>query len=135
MSGPTSFLTSDDLALMESHGEILNFAKNEIIIHEGSVAECLYLVREGIVQIDLSRLYGNDVLAYLGKDALFGEVSMMDHDASSANASAAQDCELLMITHSVMEELLAKDLGLASRFFRTVATTLAKRIRSTNTNQ
>ncbi len=88
-----------------------------------------------MVQIDLSRLFGNDVLAYLGTDAMFGEVSMMDHDAPSANASSAQDCEVLMITHEATEALMAQDSGLASGFFRTVATTLVKRIRSTNTNQ
>lgn len=134
MSGPTSFLTSDDLAKLNEHGTVNHFVENEIIIQQDMIANHLHLVQSGIVQIDLSRLFGTQVLAFLGEGAMFGEVSLMDHEATSATASAKQACDVLMVPHEVVEKLLAEDEGFAARFFRTVATTLATRLRSTNTS-
>lgn len=133
MKANTSFLTPDDMTTLETNGEIRQYAVNEVIIQQDAIATDLYMVKSGIVQIDLSRLYGVDVLAYLGDGAMFGEVTLMDKKASSATASAAQPCELLVVPHETLERLFEEDEGFSSRFFRTVATMLAKRIRSTNT--
>ncbi len=133
MNVKTSFLTAEDMTTLEENGEIREYNVNEVIIQQDFIATDLYIVQSGIVQIDLSRLYGVDVLAYLGEGAMFGEVTLMDKKASSATASAAQPCQLLVVPHETLERLFDENEGFSSRFFRTVATMLAKRIRSTNT--
>ena len=63
---------------------------------------------------------------------MFGEVSFVDHDETSASASAFKDCEILEVPRDVVEAILDQDANLAARFYRTVAMTLARRIRASN---
>ena len=127
-----TFLLDEDFKLLEEHGEVVRHAAQEIILRQDTTTDRIYFIREGMVQVDFSRVYGTDVLAYLGPGEFFGEVSFLDHGQTSANVTATKASELLEISRSKMDELLDSHPKMAARFFRTIALTLAQRVRSSN---
>ena len=132
MSTSKSFLTEGDLKLLEDNGEVVSYKPKQVIVHQQSQCTKLYWIRKGIIQIDFDRLYGSDVLGYLNEGDMFGEISFMDHANTSATASAVKDAETLEVPREALESLLEQDASLAARFYRTVAMTLARRIRASN---
>ena len=132
MSTSKSYLTEDDLKLLEEKGEVVKYKPKQIIVHQQSPCTKLYWIKKGLIQIDFDRLYGSDVLGYLNEGDMFGEVSFMDHADTSASASAVKTAEILEVSREVLDSVLEQDANLAARFYRTVAMTLARRIRASN---
>ena len=126
-----SFLTESDMGVLEQAGEHRRYGKSEVILQQRSECDRLFFIHSGIVQIDLSRFYGNDLLAHLGAGDLFGEISLLLGTRASANAIAVEDVEVLEIAYEQLESALV-DEGLASRFYKSLAFTLARRLRSGN---
>ena len=127
-----SFLTTNDLVLLEDCGAVVSYQPKQVIVHQQSPCTKLYWIKKGVVQIDFNRLYGSDVLGYLSEGDLFGEVSFMDHADTSASASAVKDAEILEVPRDALEPVLDQDAQFAARLYRTIAMTLAKRIRASN---
>ena len=126
-----SFLTESDMNVLEHAGEHRRYAKGDVILQQRSECDRLFFIDKGIVQIDFSRFYGNDLLAHLGQGDLFGEVSLLLGTRASANAIAVDDVEVLEIPYDKLQQTL-DDEGLASRFYKSLAFTLARRLRSGN---
>ena len=127
-----SFLTEADMGVLEKAGDHRRYAKGEIILQQRSECDRLFFVVQGIVQIDFSRFYGNDLLAHLGSRDLFGEVSLLLGTRASANAIAVDEVETLEIPYPNLESLLAADDAFTARFYKSLAFTLARRLRSGN---
>lgn len=132
MATTRSFLTDEDMQRFEGAGELRRFQPGQTILHQLENCEYLYFIRLGVVQIDFSRLYGHDVLAHLGEGDFFGEISLLLKTPASANASAVKDVEVLAIGSDALVELLEADPGLAARFYKSIAHTLARRVVSAN---
>lgn len=127
-----TFLRDEDYALLEENGETVSYSAQETILRQDTTTDRIFLIRTGMVQVDFSRVYGTDTLAYLGEGEFFGEVSFLDHGPTSASVSAARPCELLEISRDTMEQLLESHPKMAARFYHTIALTLARRIRARN---
>lgn len=127
-----SYLTDEDMRRLAEIGEIVDYGAKETILQQNSSCDRLYWIKSGVVQIDFSRLYGHDVLAYLGEGDLFGEVSLLLGTDTSANATATQAVQTLEVPHERLRGVLDEDHELAARFYQTLAHTLARRVRSQN---
>jgi len=127
----TNFLTDEDMGLLEANAEILNFKANDLIISQRHENPGVYWVRKGIVRVELSRLYQDIVIAGIGPGQVFGEMSylMDDHKTTSAIV-ANEDVEAMFVERHKLDNLLDENDGLAARFFKTVAITLAQRLKS-----
>ncbi|MEM9533288.1 MAG: cyclic nucleotide-binding domain-containing protein [Pseudomonadota bacterium] len=132
MSVKHTYLTDDDLSLLEQHGEVVDYAPQDNVLQQDTQSDRIYYLRSGMVQVDFSRVYNTDVLAYVGEGEFVGEVSFLDHQESSASVTAVKPVQMLELTRDDMEKLLESDPALAARFYHTVATTLARRIRASN---
>lgn len=128
----TTYLTDEDLSLLKEHGSVKTYSAQETILQQDITTDRLYYLLDGNVKVDFSRVYGTDVLAYLGSGEFVGEVSFLDDGESSASVTAVQKVEMLELSRQELEKLLEADPGLAARFFHTLATTLARRIRASN---
>jgi len=80
--------------LAEAVGQV-SFKSGETIFHEHDQGDALYVVESGAVRI---WVHDNDVkqitLSELKSGDFFGELSVLDKDDRSANATAATDCVL-----------------------------------------
>jgi CRP/FNR family transcriptional regulator, cyclic AMP receptor protein len=88
----------------------LSFTAGEVIFHQRDPGDSMYIVRSGRVRIwvvdeDLKEV----TLAELEPGAFFGELSLLDGSSRSANATAAEDSELLRLSKSDFHEFMLKN--------------------------
>ena len=71
------------------------YPKDSIIFHRGDPGMILYLIETGQVKLSITEDSGKSVtLALLGPGAFFGEMSLLDGEPRSADATARVDCRL-----------------------------------------
>ncbi|MBT3658326.1 MAG: cyclic nucleotide-binding domain-containing protein [Rhodospirillaceae bacterium] len=97
----------------------------------------IYVIVKGEVRVELDFEGANDCgapveLARLRRGDIFGEVSFVDNEPTSASVIAGTDAEILVIDVDVIQSLLLGDPTFGRRFFHSIAITLARRLRETN---
>ena len=127
----TNFLTDEDLKLIESHAQIDSFKANTKIISLHNENTGVYWVRKGIVRVELSRMYQDIVIAGIGPEEMFGEMSyLMNNHKATSSVIAHDGVEVMFIDREALDKLLEENNGLAARFYKTAAITLAQRLKS-----
>jgi CBS domain-containing protein len=105
---PFSELTARRLAKLARAVEIAYFPEGEVILRkEGPPAEALYVVRKGAVAL----LDDGEVLDVLTDGEVFGQFSLLAHDAPTLTVRAREDtlCYLISLNHAA--DLLLSDPG------------------------
>jgi CRP-like cAMP-binding protein len=76
-----------------------NFDTGEVVFHQGDPADTLHLIRSGRVAVRLDAGRGESVIAaVLGAGEMFGELALLDEDASrSATIAALEPLETLSV--------------------------------------
>lgn len=74
----------------------------EYIFEEGQPGDCLFVVLEGQMLISIQ----GQTIDYLGPDAIFGEMALIDEGPRSASASAAIDSKLVQVNASQFTQLI-----------------------------
>lgn len=105
-------------------GEPRTFKSGETIFREGDAADCLFVVKEGAVDITL----GNRLLKPLGAGEIFGEMALIDGSPRSANALARTDVTLIPVDEKQFVFLV----GQLPYFALGVMRVLAERLRTMN---
>lgn len=114
-----------DFKLVEQcGGEPRTFRSGETIFREGDAADCLYVVKDGQVDITL----GNRLLKPLGPGEIFGEMALIDGSARSADALARTDVTLIPVNEKQFVFLV----GQLPYFALGVMRVLAERLRTMN---
>ncbi len=132
MSGTLNRLSAQDWEVLIGKAEYRRYTFNDVILAQGAVGEALFIITDGEVRVERSDTKGTWQLARLGSGAVFGEMSMLDRSGATANVVADGQVEILTVSGPELEALAAADLGFASRFYRSLATTLSRRLRATN---
>ena len=127
-------LTRDDWHAIFDHGDFVSFGDEAVVLHEGIQNSALFYIDEGDVRI-VRREWGREVeLARLGPGSVFGEMSMLDNAPVSAAVVADGLVDVIRIERAELERVLKQDEKLGKRFYRSLAETLAKRLRATSRN-
>lgn len=86
---------------------IKTFYKGQVIFKEGQESSVAYMIRKGSVVI--SRVVNNRKLTLdtLGEGEIFGEMGVIASGARTADAEAAEYCELVVLTKPVLDNLLS----------------------------
>ena len=89
----------------------VHYRKYDLIFTEGSPGDCAYMIDEGRIAIiaekNIHRKY--KVLAILHKDAIFGEMALIDEEVRTATAFALEDCQLSVITPKTLHYLMENE--------------------------
>jgi CRP-like cAMP-binding protein len=123
------FLTNDDERLLLEKSTRVSYAAGEQILEEGSRRQAIFIVRNGIVGVEIAHLGQGVAIRQLGPGTVFGEMSFLESAAASASIVAREPVELDVIEGSRVNSLLASVPGLAARFYQSLAVTLAQRLR------
>lgn len=109
------------------------FAKDEVLIREGSRGHDLYLILRGRAKITM-RNHANEVVrvAEAGVGETLGEVSFLIDAPHSASVIALEPMDVMVITRLVLASLMASDPELAARVWHRLAQLLGDRLRDTN---
>ena len=119
------YLTHNDWALIFDRSSPRSFKKNDNLIQKGKPTEVLYVIVSGTVKVSVS---GAQV-AQLGPGDICGEMAFLEHSSPSATAVAAEEVEAYALSWSTLIDLFELFPHLASRFYRSVALNLSRRLR------
>ncbi len=127
------FLTeSEEQALLEKGG-VSRFGPGSVIVREGDRHNAIYVIRVGQVRVEKGSAGFPLELARLGPGEIFGEMSFIEEMPASASIVANEFVEAWVIDGQMMEPLLKKYPSIYGRLYRSLAATLAGRLRETST--
>jgi CRP-like cAMP-binding protein len=120
------YLTSNDWALLADKASRVNFRKGQPLIHRGKKPNGVYLLVKGIAQV---QIHSKSASPELGPGEICGEMAFLEDVPASANVIAQQDVEAYHLDRPTLESLFELFPHLASRFYRSLATKLSRRMR------
>ena len=99
------------------------------LFQRGEMGDSMYFIERGCIRISLKDADGHDTtLAELGKGEFFGEMSLLDGSARSADATASADSSLAVLPRTEFRSFLRKNPDIALG----ILTALTDRLRRTD---
>lgn len=148
-------LTVDERQALLAAGERVTFDPDTVLVREGDSLDALYVVMKGTVRVERTvRVRARIVagaeataaqraeveepravveLARLGEGALLGEISLLlEEHRATANVVAAEHIAAVRIPAAKLAAMLDENPDLRSRFYFSIARTLARRLKATS---
>lgn len=122
-------VSDQDVEWMISAGRKESVPEGQVLIHEGTPIDAVYIVLTGTLSISVAAL-GNRQLNRVGCGEILGEMSFIDARPPSATVTALDDAIVFAIPRSLLAAQLAQDTGFAARFYRAISLFLSDRLRS-----
>ncbi len=103
------------------------YNKDAMIVMEDETGDSLFIIAEGRVKITRYSDEGDEViLTILGEDDFFGEMSLIDGEARSANVVALERTKVYVLTRHDLFNLLEKNPSIAIAMLEEMVTRLRK---------
>jgi len=118
-------LDDSDANWLATTGQARWVTPGTVIIQQGIPVDSVFIVIDGQLQV----YSGSVEIARLSAGEIVGEISFVDSRPPSASVKAAVDSQVLAIPKAALRAKLQKDLKFASRFYLSLATFLADRLR------
>lgn len=100
------------------------FSDGEIIIKQGSVGDCFYVIQEGKVEV-IDEFGDNEiVVAELGETDFFGEMGIFEKDVRSCTVRAKGDAKILTMDKKSLYKSIQRDPSLAFRLLEKMSSRL-----------
>ena len=152
-NGTFSKLTIAERQRLLDSGEPRNFGPGDLIIRQGTRLDGIFVIMDGEVRVEhgfrvIRKAVVNQTdgtrtvkeipgrlsveVTRLGRGAIFGEMSFVDDSPTSASVSAIETVKTVFINGESVRARLAADAGFAKRFYHSLASVLAKRLREAN---
>lgn len=155
MAFDTTFrkLSLDERRALLDLGIPVHAKPGEVIIHQGARLNGIYVVLKGEVRVEhgiqvvrqavVKQPNGSEVVkempgrlsvevTRLGRGALFGEMSFVDDEPTSATVTAVGEVEAVFIEGGKVRDKLDSDPALGARFYHSLAIVLSGRLREAN---
>lgn len=115
-------LSADDLAALAGDMQRRHYARGQVIFRQGDPGVSLYLVEQGTVKISVSTPGGKAlILRLMGPRDFFGELSLLDGEARSADAVAQMECQLLLLQREDFLRFIEARPGVAKDLLASVS--------------
>jgi extracellular factor (EF) 3-hydroxypalmitic acid methyl ester biosynthesis protein len=122
------YLNANDVNLMLSKAKPVFFTAGEKLIREGVPSPGFFMVRSGEVEVRR----GDMKLASLQPGDVCGEMSFLENSNASASVVASKVSTIEFLSADELHGIFAAFPHLASRFYRSMALTLSRRLRATS---
>jgi CRP-like cAMP-binding protein len=123
---PLEYLTANDWALIIDKSAQLEFKPGEALIYQGKQPARIFLLLAGSARIEAEpKLKIADIAA----GEICGDMSFLEGAQASASVIANQKVEALAVSWRSLHELFDLYPHLASRFYRSLALNLSRRLR------
>ena len=98
-----------------------SYKKGQLLVYEGDAGDSVFVVIQGLVKVMVSSEEGEEmVLVTLRPFDTFGELSLVDGGPRSASAEAVEATRVLVITRSILLELLEQHPTLTDALLRSL---------------
>jgi CRP/FNR family cyclic AMP-dependent transcriptional regulator len=108
------------------------YEADESVFEEGQPGAALFLILEGKIAIEICRETSTTRLAVLESGAFFGEMALLDDTPRSASARALERTRTLALYRNDLTGMRHRHARTACQIYRSLATMIADRLRSTN---
>jgi CRP-like cAMP-binding protein len=119
--------TSNDLQALEAIVERKDYIAGDLVYSEGDVADALFLI--GMGAVDIVPKGKEMVFATIGSGQGFGELAFFEHGTRPASASARERTYLVRIPYERLSKVLAERPELALLVYRNACAFFAKHFR------
>ena len=97
------------------------YADGELIVREGDVGDCMYVVQEGQVEAFVGSGENEIHLNVHGPGAFFGEMAVFDRDVRSASVRALGEARVLTVDKKNFMRRVHEDPALAFHLVETMS--------------
>lgn len=104
------------------------YKDGEIVIKQGTVGDCFYVIQEGTVEVVDESGDKEIVLAQLKEPDFFGEMGLFEKDVRSCTIRAKGDAKILTMDKKSLYKSIQQDPSLAFRLLEK----LSNRLREAN---
>jgi CRP/FNR family cyclic AMP-dependent transcriptional regulator len=104
------------------------YADREIIVRQGDVGDCMYVIQTGEVEVVQTVEGGEQQLARLSAGDFFGEMAIFERELRSATVRAVGEARILKLDKRTLLRRIQEDPLLAVNLFRA----LSERLRDMN---
>lgn len=91
------------------------YADGEVIVRQGEVGNCMYVIQGGQVEVLLRKGDSDVCVAVLGEGDFFGEMALFDQEVRSATVRARGEVRLLTLEKKSFLRRIHEDPSLAFR--------------------
>lgn len=119
------YFSHNDWMLLVDRAKQVTFKKGEVFIQQGSQSKTLYVIAAGKVKVSISGM----ALAQIGPGEICGEMAFLEESHPSATATAEEEVQAFGIEWQKLIELFELFPHLGSRFYRSLAVNLSRRLR------
>jgi CRP-like cAMP-binding protein len=102
------------------------YKAGEIIIKQGTVGDCLYIIQKGKVEVIEETDAADIKVAELKKKDFFGEMALFEKDVRSCTVKALGDVKVLTLDKRSFYKTIQKDPSLAFRLLKKMSNRLRK---------
>ena len=120
------YLTANDWALVADKATRVHFKKGDVMVHRGKRADGVYLLLKGMARVQIA---SQPTVRALGPGEICGEMSFLEDGPASANVIADSEVEAYHLDRPTLQSVFELFPHLASRFYRSLATNLSRRLR------
>jgi SulP family sulfate permease len=121
------------LAALERRAEARGVQAGQALFQHGDRGRELYFVRRGRIRIAASLARGGTVhVATFCRGDFFGDMAFLDGHPRTAQAVAATEAEVFVVTRAAVDEGIAADPRFGALFFEALGRALAARLRTTD---
>ena len=120
------FLTDNDWSLFADRAKQVSFKPGEKLIEERKMNHTILLLIRGKAKVENK---AQTKIAEITQGEIAGEMSFLERIPASASVIAETDVEALAIGWKELEDLFELFPHLASRFYRSLAVNLSRRLR------
>jgi CRP-like cAMP-binding protein len=120
------YITPNDWVLILDKAKSLNFKKDETLIQQGKQPETVFVVMDGRAKI---RNGFGLTIARISPGEICGEMAFLENTYASASVVAEEAMVVYGIDWPILQGLFELYPHLASRFYRSLAVSLSRRLR------
>ena len=129
-----SDLKNEEIALLSSSAQLVDFPPHAEIISIGEIGRCLWIVYGGEVEVSIPDADGGRrVIASLERGAICGEMSILTGDPTVANVTASTASKLIRIPRETFSRVLAENPKTLGKFTRLITRRLLEIARDERT--
>ena len=119
-------VAAHDVTKIFSRGQSMNVQKDQVIFHEGTTGNQMFIVMGGKVGI----LKSKKCIAQLTTGDMFGEMALVSQDKRTATAVALENTSLFVLDETIFEKIMTKRIAI--RILLNIIRTLCRRLVEAN---
>ena len=123
------FLDSSEAKAMLAASNLRRLESEEVVFDQGVPLRAIFVIESGSLRVERMDSGAAIPLATMYEGELFGEMSFVDGQPTSARVVAEEPTEVRIIEPELITQMSAQNAGFEARLYRSIAAMLAQRLR------